>query len=70
MDVDGSNGRLKHAAHKRVNDLDFPVYECVMCGHKVSYSDLMSYASFRCPRCGYRIFRKGRTPIVKHLKAR
>jgi len=47
-----------------------PVYECVRCGHRVDYSELERYISFRCPHCGYRIFRKIRAPIVKRVKAR
>ncbi|MFP3950583.1 MAG: DNA-directed RNA polymerase subunit P [Candidatus Bathyarchaeia archaeon] len=47
-----------------------PVYECVKCGRRVPHEDLMKYISFRCPFCGYRIFRKVRAPIVKRVKAR
>jgi len=47
-----------------------PVYECVRCGRRVSHDDLQRYISFRCPFCGYRIFRKVRAPIVKRVKAR
>lgn len=47
-----------------------PVYECVRCGRRVGYTDLERYISFRCPYCGYRIFRKSRAPIVKRVKAR
>ncbi len=47
-----------------------PVYECVRCGRRVSFQELERYISFRCPFCGYRIFRKVRAPIVKHIKAR
>jgi DNA-directed RNA polymerase subunit P len=47
-----------------------PIYECVRCGRRVPHTDLQRYISFRCPYCGYRIFRKVRTPIVKRVKAR
>jgi DNA-directed RNA polymerase subunit P len=47
-----------------------PVYECVKCARRVPYKDLQRYISFRCPYCGYRIFRKVRAPIVKRVKAR
>jgi len=47
-----------------------PVYECMRCGNRVPYARLMEYVSFRCPICGFRIFRKVRSPTVKHLKAR
>lgn len=47
-----------------------PVYECVRCGRRVEYQELERYISFRCPFCGYRVFRKVRAPIVKRIKAR
>jgi DNA-directed RNA polymerase subunit P len=47
-----------------------PVYECVRCGRRVPHSDLQKYISFRCPICGYRIFRKVRAQVVKRVKAR
>ena len=47
-----------------------PMYECVRCGSRVSYAELERYVSFRCPHCGYRIFRKVRPPVVKRVKAR
>ncbi|HUV35006.1 MAG TPA: DNA-directed RNA polymerase subunit P [Candidatus Desulfaltia sp.] len=47
-----------------------PVYECVRCGRRVPVDDLQRYISFRCPFCGYRIFRKVRALIVKRVKAR
>jgi len=47
-----------------------PVYECVRCGRRVPHDDLQRYISFRCPFCGYRIFRKVRALIVKRVKAR
>lgn len=47
-----------------------PIYECVSCGHRVEYRELERYISFRCPHCGYRIFKKVRSPIVKRVKAR
>ena len=47
-----------------------PVYECVRCGRRVPHDDLQRYISFRCPFCGYRIFRKVRATIVKRVKAR
>ena len=47
-----------------------PEYECVSCGRRVSYNELQRYISFRCPYCGYRIFRKVRAKVVKRVKAR
>jgi DNA-directed RNA polymerase subunit P len=47
-----------------------PIYECVRCGRRVDYVELQRYISFRCPFCGYRIFRKVRARIVKRVKAR
>jgi len=47
-----------------------PVYECLKCGGHFNLAELDKYISFRCPECGYRIFRKVRPPIVKKVKAR
>jgi len=47
-----------------------PIYECVRCGNRVYLSQLEKYVSFRCPECGYRIFKKVRPSIVKRVKAR
>ncbi|UCH57659.1 MAG: DNA-directed RNA polymerase subunit P [Candidatus Bathyarchaeota archaeon] len=62
MDVDEKADVPKHRGG--------PIYECVKCGRRVDYKELERYISFRCPFCGYRIFRKVRAPIVKRLKAR
>lgn len=48
----------------------WPVYECLNCRHGTPYEKIMYQVSFRCLKCGYRIFRKVRPPIVKYLKAR
>jgi DNA-directed RNA polymerase subunit P len=61
MDQDQSEERMSRGG---------PVYECVRCGRRVDYRELERYISFRCPFCGYRIFRKVRAPIVKRIKAR
>jgi|GEM_PF-510417 len=47
-----------------------PIYECVRCGNRVHLSELEKYVSFRCPECGYRVFKKVRPSIVKRVKAR
>lgn len=47
-----------------------PIYECLKCGGHFNLSELDKYISFRCPECGYRIFRKVRPTIVKKVKAR
>jgi DNA-directed RNA polymerase subunit P len=47
-----------------------PYYECINCGTKVEYRELEKYITFKCPQCGYRIFRKVRPPIIKRVKAR
>lgn len=47
-----------------------PLYVCVRCGREVYLSELERYVSFRCPECGYRIFKKARPSIVKRVKAR
>ena len=47
-----------------------PRYKCVRCGEEVDLLQLEKYISFRCPQCGYRIFRKNRPSLVKRVKAR
>ncbi len=45
-------------------------YECINCGSKISADQLAMTPEIKCPFCGYRILRKVRPPIVKHVKAR
>ncbi len=45
-------------------------YECVSCGTSVSAEQLEVTPEIKCPICGYRILRKVRPPVVRHVKAR
>lgn len=45
-------------------------YECINCGSKLTADQLAMTPEIKCPFCGYRILRKVRPPIVKHVKAR
>ena len=45
-------------------------YECVSCGTRVSAEQLEVTPEIKCPICGYRILRKVRPPVVRHVKAR
>ena len=45
-------------------------YECINCGSKITADQLAMTPEIKCPYCGYRILRKVRPPIVKHVKAR
>lgn len=45
-------------------------YECVSCGTQVTAEQLAVTPEIKCPICGYRILRKVRPPIVRHIKAR
>jgi len=45
-------------------------YECINCGSEISADQLAMTPEIKCPFCGYRILRKVRPPIVKHVKAR
>lgn len=45
------------------------IYECVRCGHRVSSEELKLYDDVRCSRCGYKVLKKIRPPIVKRVKA-
>ncbi|MEM2127070.1 MAG: RNA polymerase Rbp10 [Candidatus Bathyarchaeia archaeon] len=55
---------------KERGPIEGPYYECINCGTKVEYRELEKYITFKCPNCGYRIFRKVRPPIIKRVKAR
>ncbi|MFH1328155.1 MAG: hypothetical protein ABIH76_04850 [Candidatus Bathyarchaeota archaeon] len=45
-------------------------YECVRCGSKIGYNELMTMPELKCPNCSYRVLKKTRPPVVKHVKAR
>lgn len=45
-------------------------YECINCNAKVTLEQLSVTPEVKCPICGYRVLRKSRAPIVKHVKAR
>ncbi|WP_309491906.1 DNA-directed RNA polymerase subunit P [Candidatus Hecatella orcuttiae] len=45
-------------------------YQCFRCGKKVYYEELTAMPELKCPECGYKILKKVRPPIVKHVKAR
>lgn len=55
---------------ERKGSIGGPYYECINCGTKAEYRELEKYITFKCPQCGYRIFRKVRPPIIKRVKAR
>jgi DNA-directed RNA polymerase subunit P len=44
------------------------LYECMRCGTAVTNIELSKLPEIKCI-CGFRVFRKGRQPIVKQLKA-
>ncbi|WP_455369023.1 hypothetical protein [[Eubacterium] cellulosolvens] len=46
------------------------VYECINCNSKVTLEQLSVTPEVKCPICGYRVLKKSRAPIVKHVKAR
>ena len=46
------------------------VFKCVQCGNTITQEQLSLMLEIKCPACGYRVLRKMRPPIVKHVKAR
>jgi len=44
-------------------------YECLRCGRNVTHDDLAAMPELKCPHCGYKILKKARPTIVKHVKA-
>ncbi|MEM0084405.1 MAG: DNA-directed RNA polymerase subunit P [Candidatus Methanomethylicia archaeon] len=44
-------------------------YRCGRCGHIINdMKDFESVPGMRCPMCGYRVFYKVRSPIVKRIR--
>jgi DNA-directed RNA polymerase subunit P len=43
-------------------------YECMRCGTSVTIEELSALPEIKCI-CGFRVFRKGRQPVVKQIKA-
>jgi DNA-directed RNA polymerase subunit P len=50
------------------NETNSVTYECMRCGTPVTVEELSRLPEIKCI-CGFRVFRKGRPPIVKQLKA-
>lgn len=44
-------------------------YVCVRCGTKVSQGELSGLPSPRCANCGFTVFAKTRSQLVKQVKA-
>ncbi|MFQ6011815.1 MAG: RNA polymerase Rbp10 [Nitrososphaerales archaeon] len=44
------------------------MYECIYCGTQTSSTELAALPEIKCI-CGYKVFRKVRSPVVKQLKA-
>jgi len=46
------------------------VYQCVRCGAYVTHEEIeLRGGAIKCTHCNYRVLKKIRPPIVKHLKA-
>ena len=45
-------------------------YECISCKAKVSAEQLAITPEIKCPMCGYRVLKKVRPPVVKHVKSK
>ncbi|MCW3975642.1 MAG: DNA-directed RNA polymerase subunit P [Candidatus Bathyarchaeota archaeon] len=45
-------------------------YECISCKEKVTAEQLAITPEIKCPICGYRVLKKVRPQIVKHIKSR
>lgn len=45
-------------------------YECINCKDRVSAEQLAITPEIKCPMCGYRVLKKVRPPIVKHVKSK
>ena len=57
-------------APARVSSPGGLLYECINCLSKLTADQIALTPEIKCPFCGYRILRKVRPPIVRHVKAR
>lgn len=46
------------------------MYQCINCSAKLNIEQLSMTPEIKCPFCGYRVLKKMRPPVVKHVKAR
>jgi DNA-directed RNA polymerase subunit RPC12/RpoP len=46
------------------------VYECISCKERVTAEQLAITPEIKCPICGYRVLKKIRPQIVKHIKSK
>ena len=44
------------------------IYDCMRCGTSVTIEELATLPEIKCIS-GFRVFRKGRQPVVKQIKA-
>ncbi|KYH37004.1 MAG: DNA-directed RNA polymerase subunit P [Candidatus Bathyarchaeota archaeon B24] len=45
------------------------IYKCFRCGALVPYERLRISPDLKCPKCGFKILMKVRSPVVKKVKA-
>ncbi|MCH8023042.1 MAG: RNA polymerase Rbp10 [Thaumarchaeota archaeon] len=70
MTVEGTEGKegTEEVEGTEKQSFGSVVYECIYCGTQTSSTELASLPEVKCI-CGYKVFRKVRSPVVKQLKA-
>ncbi len=68
--VEGTQGEEQTEGEEGTEKQSFGsvMYECIYCGTQTSSTELASLPEVKCI-CGYKVFRKVRSPVVKQLKA-
>jgi len=44
-------------------------YECVRCGARFKGEEMVFIDQLKCPRCGYRVIKKVKAPVVKRIRS-
>jgi len=44
-------------------------YECARCGARFKGEELLFIDQLKCPRCGCKVLKKTRPPIVRRIRA-
>jgi len=60
---------MANVEEKKEPEVTGIAYECLSCGSKITADQLAMIPEIKCPYCGYRVLKKTRPPVVKHVKA-
>ena len=51
------------------DEIEKQTYECARCGRLIRGDEIVMRNRVVCPRCGYRVIKKVKPPIVHRIKA-